>query len=180
MAGSPFLLDEEEQDEENRRALAAGFALPGFAAVFDGIDPPAPQRQMAPRRARRTNVSYTQQAQPMYSPALMGAAAAMGPLAQGGALRSMIGGAMSAISDENDSRVAQAREWRRMQHELAMAEMRAQIEREKNALQQYQIDTDAASQIRQLRFQKAMADKKLGFHGPKTLVNGRWVEDWEL
>lgn len=49
---------------------------------------------------------------------------ALGPHAQARALQGMAGQAMAAIQDENDSRVAQAREARRMQHEKDIEAMR--------------------------------------------------------
>ena len=46
-----------------------------------------------------------------------------GPSAQANALQGMIDQTTGAIQDENDSRVAQEREWRRMQHEKEMKQM---------------------------------------------------------
>jgi hypothetical protein len=115
------------------------------------------------------------QAQPMYQEPSM-----FSPEMQFRSLSGMNNNIMQAFSDENDSRVAQSREIRRMQHEQALAAMRAQVERERNALQQYQIDQDAASQIRQLKLQNYMAKRKMGMPTSRTMVDGRWYEDWEL
>lgn len=45
-------------------------------------------------------------------------------MAQGNMLQGMAGDAMAAIQRENESRVAQSREMRRMQHEKEMEQMR--------------------------------------------------------
>jgi hypothetical protein len=50
------------------------------------------------------------------------------PADQFGHLQGMANNVMSAIQNENDSRVAQAREMRRMQHEKEMAQMRMAAE----------------------------------------------------
>ena len=44
-------------------------------------------------------------------------------------LQNMANGQMAMISKENDSRVAQEREWRRMQHEKEMMQMQAENSR---------------------------------------------------
>lgn len=184
-----------DMPRSQRRALASL----GDFAVSEGVDSSmyeSPDQMLEDLQARdlqrrlkameqappvRRPVSFHSQEAFMIPSSIVGAPiAAMVHGAQGDYLQGMATDAMSAVAKENDSRVAQSREWRRMQHEMALAEMRAQIEREKNALQQYQVDSDAASQIRQLKLQNYLAKQKMGMGSSKTLVNGRWVEDWEL
>ena len=57
--------------------------------------------------------------------------AAMGSAQQGKALGDMISQTMAAHQDENDSRVSQEREYRRMMHEQEIERMRQETERMK-------------------------------------------------
>ena len=57
--------------------------------------------------------------------------AAMGSAQQGKALGNMISQTMAAHQDENDSRVSQEREYRRMMHEQEIERMRQDTERMK-------------------------------------------------
>ena len=59
--------------------------------------------------------------------------AAMGSAQQGKALGDMISQTMAAHQDENDSRVSQEREYRRMMHEQEIERMRQETERMKVA-----------------------------------------------
>jgi len=127
------------------------------------------QQRQAARRPQRPDDEPADQEPSMFSPQM-----------QFLAMTGMNNNLMRAFADENDSRVAQSREIRRMQHEQALAAMRSQVERERNALQQYQIDQDAASQIRQLKLQNYMAKQKMGMPSTRTMIDGRWYEDWEL
>jgi len=72
----------------------------------------------------------------------------MGPVAQGHHLQGMISDVMRAYQDENDSRVAQAREQARMAHEMDMAAM------ENDALiQRLQMEADQRNKDRILQKQ---------------------------
>ena len=57
--------------------------------------------------------------------------ASMGSVQQGRALGNMIAQTMDAHQDENDSRVSQQREMRRMMHEQEIERMRQETERMK-------------------------------------------------
>ncbi|NBX72780.1 MAG: hypothetical protein EBQ89_00585 [Alphaproteobacteria bacterium] len=132
MPDGPFLLSEEEQDEENR-AQREAFAEAQLAAM-QGRPPRKPARntsaqgmiqdrvtgQQAARRASPFATGMT----PMMDHGSSGAYhAAMGAAQQGNVLGNMIAQTMEAHQDENDSRVAQMREMRRMEHERAMKQM---------------------------------------------------------
>lgn len=100
----------------------------------------------------------------------------MTPSQQYGQLQGMANQAMSAWSDELDSRVAQNREMRRMEHEKAMELLRQQEDRmrQETALKKIAAEQDMA--MMQMKMQDAMerGDES------KTLVNGRWVPSWML
>lgn len=69
---------------------------------------------------------------------------ALGPHAQAAALGGMVNRTMGAIQDENDSRVAQAREMRRMEHEKSIEAMRQEgLLRRLAAMQQSYGDSPA-------------------------------------
>lgn len=73
----------------------------------------------------------------MFHPSQQGFVNYMGPVAQGNILQGAANDVMKAIAKENDSRVAQAREMRRMEHEREMERMRQETEQQKtNALLQ--------------------------------------------
>lgn len=178
-----------DMPRSQRRALASL----GDFAVSEGVDSSmyeSPDQMLEDLQDRQRRLLAAQQAQRAQQPAaprprpqvqqVDEEPSMFSPFQQYASLTGMNNNIMRAFDAENDSRVAQSREWRRMQHEMALAEMRAQIEREKNALQQYQVDSDAASQIRQLKLQNYLAKQKMGMPATKTMVNGRWVEDWEL
>lgn len=57
--------------------------------------------------------------------------AAVGSAQQANSLQDMIGKTMAAHQDENDSRVSQEREYRRMMHEQEIERMRQETERMK-------------------------------------------------
>lgn len=130
MPDGPFLLSEEEQEEENRIQREA-FAEAQIAAR-QGRRPPAANpnaqgmiqdRATAQQNARRASPFATGNS-PMMDHGSSGAYhAAMGAAQQGNVLGNMIAQTMEAHQDENDSRVAQMREMRRMEHERAMKQM---------------------------------------------------------
>jgi hypothetical protein len=131
MPDGPFLLSEEEQEEENRIQREA-FAEAQLAAM-QGRPPrkitrnPNAQGMIQDRvtdqqNARRTAPFATGNS--MMNHGASGAYhAAMGSAQQGNVLGNMISQTMGAHQDENDSRVAQMREMRRMQHEKELKRM---------------------------------------------------------
>lgn len=126
MPDGPFLLSEEEQEEENRIQREA-FAEAQLAARQGR--PPRPQnpaaiqdRVQSQQAARRAQPFAT--GVPMMNHGASGAYhAAIGSAQQGNTLRNMISQTMDAYQDENDSRVAQMREMRRMEHEKELKRM---------------------------------------------------------
>ena len=81
------------------------------------------ERAVAQQNARRASPFATGNS-PMMDHGSSGAYhAAMGAAQQGNVLGNMIAQTMEAHQDENDSRVAQMREMRRMEHERAMKQM---------------------------------------------------------
>jgi hypothetical protein len=131
MPDGPFLLSEEEQEEENRIQREA-FAEAQLAAM-QGRPPrkitrnPNAQGMIQDRvtdqqSARRASPFATGNS--MMNHGASGAYhAAMGSAQQGKALGDMISQTMGAHQDENDSRVAQMREMRRMEHEKELKRM---------------------------------------------------------
>ena len=131
MPDGPFLLSEEEQEEENRIQREA-FAEAQLAAM-QGRPPRKPaknpnaqgmiqDRVTDQQTARRTTPFATGNS--MMNHGASGAYhAAMGSAQQGRALGNMIAQTMGAHQDENDSRVAQMREMRRMEHEKELKRM---------------------------------------------------------
>lgn len=88
-------------------------------------------RQEAERANRPQPPAPRPVQQPMFAPQQHQGASHMifGPAEQYGILQNMANGQMAMISKENDSRVAQEREWRRMQHEKEMMQMQAENSR---------------------------------------------------
>lgn len=129
MADSPFLLSEEEQEEENRAQLEA-FG----AAQLDALrKKPRPRQDADPRPPRtQSRQPFATGASSMMNHGASGAYhAAIGSAQQGRALGDMISQTMAAHQDENDSRVSQEREMRRMMHEQEIERMRQETERMK-------------------------------------------------
>lgn len=120
------LLDDSPQGQRRLgrlgRAIGSSPSLPRLmAAGDDRREPDAPQNaQDAPQR------HFGQQGIREPLTPIQAAYDALGPHAQARALQGMAGQAMGAIQDENDSRVAQVREMRRMQHEKDIEAMRQQ------------------------------------------------------
>ena len=106
--------------------------------------------------------------------------AAYGAAMQGLHLQGMIGDVNRAIGEEMDSRVLQSREYRRMMHERALAELRLQIEREKIAAELQGGQMESANAIRRLKMDLYNNKMKLGMPTTRRLVNGRWVEEYDL
>jgi len=123
MPDGPFLLSEEEQEEENRLQREA------FAATMRGQRSPRPaNRQSDAIQERAVEQQNARRAQPFATPMMNHGAsgayhAAIGSAQQGNILGNMISQTMNAHQDENDSRVAQMREMRRMEHERELKRM---------------------------------------------------------
>ena len=105
---------------EQRRAYLAS-----RADLLDGEDPPAPQQQAPQQRAPIQHRPFG--AQPMHQQQEF--VRDYGPKAQTGALQDMIDDVTDAHQDENDSRVSQLREMRRMEHEKEIEAARQETER---------------------------------------------------
>jgi hypothetical protein len=122
-----------------------------------------PNAQEAPQQdARRPfNMQPYSQSQPM-NPALM---AQQVSSAQARHLGGMISDVTGAIQDENDSRVAQMREQRRMAHEMEMEAMRQEALLQRLAMEQREREKD---RILQKQLQTGVTTRRL--------VNGRWED----
>ena len=129
MPDGPWLLGEEEQEEENRAQLAA--IAEAQQAALEG----RPPRKPAARRPFGRQGFATGVAMPMDVMGGHGQSgayhAAVGSAQQARALQNMISQTMAAHQDENDSRVSQERELRRMLHEQEIERMRQETERMK-------------------------------------------------
>ena len=88
-----------------------------------------------------------------------------GPAAQAKHLGGMIDDVQNAYQDENDSRVAQLREQRRMEHEAQMESMRQEALLQRLAIEQQEREKD---RILQKQLTSGITTRKL--------VNGRWVD----
>lgn len=129
MPDGPFLLSEEEQEEENRAQLEA-FGAAQLDALRGRPKPKAEPRPTQPRPQSRQ--PFATGVNPMMNHGASGAYhAAIGSAMQGRALGNMISQTMAAHQDENDSRVSQEREYRRMMHEQELERMRQETERMK-------------------------------------------------
>jgi hypothetical protein len=125
--------------------------------------PDEPDAQEGPQRAHRS--PFNMQAYSGASPMQQDFIEQFGPHAQARHLGGMISDVMGAYQDENDSRVAQAREQARMAHESDMAGM------EYDALiQRLQMEADQREKDRIL--QKHLASGVT----TRQLVNGEWVD----
>ena len=96
----------------------------------DDVDPLAARDEAARQASRPRRPRLQAPARPTGGSQVLGSivdygrmAAGIGAAAQGAHLGSMISQVQNAIQRENDSRVAQAREMRRMQHEKDMKRM---------------------------------------------------------
>lgn len=127
MPDGPFLLSEEEQEEEGRiqrEAFAEAQLAQGRPPRKITRNPNAQgmiqdrvNEQQAARRPFATGI-------PMMNHGASGAYhAAIGAQQQANTLGNMISQTMAAHQDENDSRVAQLREMRRMEHERMLKQM---------------------------------------------------------
>ena len=139
----------------------------GYGMMLEDLDARQPKQaqeaQPAPQRAANTTRPFATQAQPME----MGM---FSPDAQYGQLQGMANQATKAWENELDSRVAQNREGRRMQHEQQMERIRQDAALKKIAAEQQM----AMMQMR-------MQDAARRGDNSKTYVAGRgFVPSWML
>jgi hypothetical protein len=122
---------------------------------------PEPDAPEAPQQASRR--PFSMRAYSGANPAQQGFIDQFGPAAQARHLGGMIQGVTGAIQDENDSRVAQMREQRRMSQEMAIESMRQEALLQRLAMEQREREKD---RILQRQLQTGVTRKRL--------VNGRW------
>lgn len=97
---------------------------------------------------------------------------------QGRHLAGMANQLNSVIGGEMDSRVAQIRELRRMMHEQALLNQRMQLEREKAMVDRDIAYRSLQEKAKDRRMQMRLQLLRSGARPKRTLINGRWVEDW--
>jgi hypothetical protein len=125
--------------------------------------PDEPDAQEGPQRAPRSpfHMQPYSQSHPMQDDFIE----RFGPVAQGKHLDSMVNDVQNAYQDENDSRVAQAREQARMAHESDMAGMDYDA-----LIQRLQMEADQREKDRILQKQLTSGVTTRQF------INGRWVD----
>ena len=91
---------------------------------------------------------------------------------------------MQAIQNENESRVAQNREMRRMDHESGMMQQRMELERMRLENERARNQMDAANEIRKLKAMMAMQNnsgpRRRSLQVDPLTGQRRWMEDWEM
>ena len=131
---------------------------------IDAPPPAAPEdAQEAPQQAIRR--PFNMRAYSGANPVQQGFIDQFGPAAQARHLGGMIKNVTGAIQDENDSRVAQSREQRRQEHEMAMEAMRQESLLERLAMEQRERERD---RLLQRQLQTGVTTRRL--------VNGRWED----
>lgn len=162
MDGGPFLLTPEEQEawvREQRGQLLD----PPQAGLMPDPNPPLPgggalQRPPAGGAPRRGRPSPSFFGGSMFSDNGLNLArggfnlAQIGAGQQGAHLGGMIGQVQQAISDENDSRVAQERERRRQEHEKELLRLQQEyalqrLQAEREIMRQQRIAADRANGV---------------------------------
>lgn len=122
-----------------------------------------PNAQQGPQRAIRR--PFNMQAYSGANPVQQGFINEFGPTAQARHLGGMIKDVTGAIQDENDSRVAQSRELRRMEHEAQMEALRQEALLQRLAMEQQEREKD---RILQKQLTSGVTTRRL--------VNGRWMD----
>jgi hypothetical protein len=129
--------------------------------VLSGDDEPdAPE---APQRSIRR--PFGMQAYSGANPVQQGFINDFGPHAQGKHLGGMIADVQDAYEDENDSRVSQMREQRRMQQEMEIESMRQEALLQRLAMEQKEREKD---RILQKQLTSGVTTRKY--------INGRWED----
>jgi len=133
--------------------------------VLNGDDQQAdePDAPEGPQRAPRSpfNMRAYSQSHPMQNDFID----EFGPVAQGKHLSSMVDDVTNAYQDENDSRVAQLREQRRMEQEMAIESMRQEALLQRLAMEQQEREKD---RILQKQLTSGVTTRQF--------INGRWVD----
>lgn len=120
---------------------------PGRTAMWKNGDVAMPDNApQAPQRAIRR--PFNMQAYSGANPVQQGFINQFGPAAQARHLGGMIRDVTSAYQDENDSRVAQMREQRRMEHEAQMESMRQEALLQRLAMEQAERRKDRLLKLR--------------------------------
>jgi hypothetical protein len=159
-SADPAVRDEARKLLIARNARRGQGRNPFQSAPQPAAQPDAPEApQQAPRRP--FNMQPYSQSQPM-NPALMAQQASS---AQARHLGGMIDDVTRAYQDENDSRVSQLREQRRMQHEAQMESMRQEALLQRLSMEQREREKD---RILQKRLASGVTTRQL--------VNGEWVD----
>lgn len=128
--------------------------------------PPRPAAGNAPEAPQQAiRRPFNMQAYSGANPVQQGFINDFGPAAQGRHLKSMVNDVQNAYQDENDSRVAQMREQRRMDQEMAIESMRQEALLQRLAMEQREREKD---RILQRQLQTGVTTKRL--------VNGRWED----
>jgi len=117
--------------------------------------------QQGPQQAARR--PFNMQSYSGANPVQQGFIDQFGPAAQARNLGGMISNVQDTIQDENDSRVAQMREQRRMDQEMQIESMRQEALLQRLAMEQREREKD---RILQRQLQTGVTRKRL--------VNGRW------
>ena len=156
--------DQMLEDANGRIGNLNNNQAPGRQAMWDKGEgrmpdnaPQGPQRSIR----RPFNMQAYSQSVPMQNDFI----AQFGPNAQARHLGGMIRDVTGAIQDENDSRVAQMREQRRMGHEAEMESMRQEALLQRLAMEQREREKD---RILQKQLQTGVTTRRL--------VNGRWED----
>lgn len=188
-----------EDEDQMRQDIAARWAqaAPSQRASFSS--------RVNSRRSPRSTAGVN-----MYDPFVMGgfnmAQAMTGQ--QGGHLAGMANQVMGAIDAENDRRVNISRDMRRMEHDQYLANLQAELAREKLANDRFIAQNNAAQEIRKLKAAMSMQgnqsgpqvwqrDQRSGMMVQTPVPSGgqmrrrelredpltgetRWMEDWEM
>lgn len=160
-----YSLSPRERERYLRGRQEAVFGVPDNDPDNNRVPPPAaePDAPEAPQQAIRR--PFSMRAYSGANPVQQGFINDFGPAAQGRHLKSMVNDIQEAYQDENDSRVAQMREQRRMDQEMQIESMRQEALLQRLAMEQREREKD---RILQKQLQTGVTRKRL--------VNGRWED----
>jgi hypothetical protein len=154
--------DQMLEDANGRLNNLTKNQAPGRMAMWKNGEGAMPENApQAPQRSIRR--PFNMQAYSGANPVQQGFIDQFGPAAQARSLGGMISNVQNTIQDENDSRVAQMREQRRMNQEMAIESMRQEALLQRLAMEQKEREKD---RILQRQLQTGVTRKRL--------VNGRW------
>jgi len=156
--------DQMLEDANGRIGNLNNNQAPGRMAMWKNGEGAMPENApQAPQRAHRS--PFNMQAYSGANPMQQDFIEQFGPHAQAKHLGGMISDVMGAYQDENDSRVAQMREQRRMDHEAEMESMRQEALLQRLAMEQQEREKD---RILQKQLTSGVTTRQL--------INGRWVD----